>query len=399
MDKEEVKSLSTSQPKSANDSWQGVDNLKAIINAAKQQLQQLLSDADCLQNNLNAFQKSLSIPATFSTQLLDLETFLKIGSDAFHFIASLGLFKPMLEPVAGILTNQVHEYEKINAAIPQLKTAVNDVSESVQLVIQHTSSTAVVKNAINSLNGWSKGADSLVRLIEAGNHSNPNAEQQKQLTKSIQTLNGRCDIVAQLVQNIINCATDISNSIKRINDSLLAYAEALKQVTQHDQLISDKALPTANKIAETLKTLDSIFNPLSELLEQLDYVNAPNTKEDANPALTPLTPLYEVAKSTGSSRSKTLVSLLNELEEKVLPLRQLNNDVNEATEKLNKDVVSCLSSQSKQLVSKLDELTLLLAAKYDCNYQNDKGKDVRSPNQFVDSKDVTPALSLIRSFN
>lgn len=389
--------LKVGQSISVDDSWQGFNNLKELINNAKQQLQQLLSDAGCLQNNLNAFQKSLSVPATFGRQLADLEIFLKTGSDAFHLIASLDIFQSILEPVAGILTNQVSECEKINAAIPQLKTAVVEVSESVQPVIQHTPTITTVENAINSLNGWSKGADSLVRLVEAGNQQNPNAEQQKQLAECTKHVNEKCDVVTQTVQSIIDCATDISKNIKGINDSLLTYANALKVVTQHDQLISDKALPTANKIAQNLKTLDSIFGLFSELLQQLNCVDASNRmKIEANISLTTL---REAAKSTGSSLSNTLVNLLNDVAEKVLPIGRLNKDVDEATQKLNKDVVAILQSQSQQLVYKLDQLTSLLAVKYECTYKNEKDEKVSSPNQFVESKDVTAALSLISSFN
>jgi len=386
--------LEESQPITTTEDWQGVNELKTAIEKESSQLQTMIGDAELLQKNLEAFQDSLQIPVTFATQLADLEDILKTSSDLFSFIAELNIFKSTFEPVTNVLNNQLDDSKKINAVIPQLKTAVESTSKSVEPVIQHTPSHQIIDDAMKKITGWSNGIDSLVRLVETGIGSSKNPDEKKKVAAKQQEVNERSVAVITTVTNITNKATDISKNIQEINNLLVKYAEALKLVTQHDDLISQKALPTANKIAQNMKTLDSIFDPLSELLNLTGCSDADKPlKIGSNAALTII---KQSAEKSGNQVADFLVQAIEDIAEQVLPLGQLYTAVTNATKKLNDDVLNALDQRCQELVNQLDELTKLLEAKYECKYTTDKGT-FTSPNQFVNSDDVAPALALVKT--
>jgi hypothetical protein len=64
------------------------------------------------------------------------------------------------------------------------------------------------------------------------------------------------------VKDISQLTDDVLSSIDIINNLLALYSEALKTVTNHDNIISMTALPEMTKISDKVKILSSIFDPL-----------------------------------------------------------------------------------------------------------------------------------------
>lgn len=378
--------------------WPQQQALKASISQLVTRLTALTTDSQTMATNLQAFTQSLQIPDTFSTQLSDLHDLFKTSDDFFKFASKWQVLAPILSPVEAVLAQQLADAATVSQSMPELASAVKNIDSAVQNVINHTPSDTVINKAIKALNGWSDGADSLVNLVNSGQQSGLTPDQQQGLKAQQAAAEVSCQTVQGRVTEMATLATAIDGSISGINQALTTYAQTMQSVTDYDQLISDKALPTVTKVAVKLKTIDSIFDPLSELLE-LTGTCTDSSNILKKGASVSMGLLKSGAVTTGQSVANEVAEALESVAEKVLPLGKLNTAVTSATTTLSDQVLNELNTHCAALVDQLNQLTDKLSNAYTCDYTDKDGKAATTPNQFVSTDQVKSAMQLIQTYN
>ncbi|MBF0383762.1 MAG: hypothetical protein HQL69_22320 [Magnetococcales bacterium] len=368
--------------------WQHVDTLDETIDKACDRLNGLTDKVHLVSENLKQLDASLSIPTTFHAQIVDLKIFLTGGRDFLLFLGNIEIFQDVLPPVAGVIQTQVTACEDVDRDAPLLQKAVDAIETSIGPALTHIPTTLTISQSCTKMQGWKQGALTLAKTIDIGHEMATEASHTEELNGYSNTVNDRFKAVSDIARDIYTTADGISNSLDALNEALVLYANTLTPISEHDQLISDEALPTADKAARILSTIDSIFDPLAELLIRTQCVDG-NTpiKVGANFAMDTIKNVAESGKDSWLNR---VIQLLQALADKGLPLGQLHEDMNKASETLSTNVVADITSAASDLATQMDKLNALLKESMTFTFKDAKDKEHTVENQFIQGDMTNP---------
>ena len=376
--------------------WSNLDSLDSQIDKTCQRLNGLTDKVQLVAQKLVYLQGSLQVPSTFHAQIVDLKIFLSTGRDLLMFLAGIDLFKDVLSPLAGILQTQVVACHDVDRDAPLLIQAVASIETAVGPALTHMPTDQLLAQATHKMQGWKLGAATLAKTMDVGHDLATDTSHTEELHGYGANVNTRFKAVGDIATKIFTVADGLSNSLDAMSDALDGYAKALLPISEHDTLISEKALPQADKAARILGTIDSIFDPLSTLLQRTHCVDGNSMlKLGANDAIDAL---KQVADSDSSSPLKLTINLLEALADKALPLGRLHTEMGEATQTLSSSIITAVQGAAKDIGSNMDHLKVLLHETQTFTFTDAQGKTQTVSNQFV-SGDMQKPITLAKTLS
>ena len=213
---------------------------------------------------------SLDAPSTFGQQVDAYGVFLATADDALRTVQGFDkAFFDWLTPVEAFLESQKEALGNAPQAMRGLAGRGGLHRHCVDVCSRHLPPAAVLSEASANLLGWKSQADVLQQSVAYGQSIATQPSQQKQLVAKQQLINAKADELRSRVNSIATTARQAHGDMGAIDGVLKTCAQQLNAVTDHSTLISGTALPAAAKLASTMRTIDSIFDPVQALLGAL----------------------------------------------------------------------------------------------------------------------------------
>ncbi|MDJ0823071.1 MAG: hypothetical protein QNJ09_14835 [Paracoccaceae bacterium] len=391
--------------------WPQSTALIGTLTGIASDLSTLNATAEQLSTGLDHFQTSLSLPSTFSTQLVDLAAIL---TDADGILSTLKKVKSdvlveVISVIDDVITTQNTAAAKVAAKTPALTQSVNAISAAVAPVITSVPDLATIGAAVRHLDGWGLGVAQLAAMIDAMRAQDPDGTYKAELDAVAATLEDIASGLATRAASIDAHSKSLKVSITGadgqggLNGALGRYGETLKPFSDHSALVQDKAMPALIKTRDVMDKTVSIFDPLSHLLE-MEGCLSENADADGIPEM-----VYEGGKECARQilvqakhylhgKHDHLAQQIRDFADEALPLSKLERDLEAASDALTGEVAG-VTSDAGQLATALDALKSELAATKSYEWLNpETGETETVEGDIIDGPFAQQLSDLARKF-
>lgn len=339
--------------------WPNASALVDEVATLTDTLDTLVPAAAKLEGTLAQFESSLSLPATFSHQVTDLDGLFADVTRLLQFFDRLKLdfVHQIVQPLSQIAHDQQDKLQMVVEGLPALQTAVSDLDTSAEEVITNIPQTKVIDQTVHRIEGWSLSVNQLVQLVAEGERLNESkqAGQEAQLAAFSQQLEQIVGTVLLRVGKIVDLAATLTAAVNTLQHGLDTYASALQEISDHSTLLADKALPAADQALHVLNIIDSIIDPLSNLLEAEQCIDSDHAMKKY--AANARDAINEAGKVAAEKHPQAIEQLAAQLADKALPLNELAQTVSSATTAITTITVAAFQQQSARLVAGLQQLS------------------------------------------
>jgi archaellum component FlaC len=368
-------------------------------------LDSLAPSAAKFEGSIYHFEKSLSLPATFTQQVSDLSSLLTDSVNILDFLETLKVkfVAELVKPFDDVAHDQNTKMKAVINELPDLNTAMANLDSASKDVIASIPKTKVIDDVIHRIEGWSMSITQIIQLvIEARTNDATEGNKRKaEIDAFAEKLEAIAASISDKVDNISSESDTLNSAISAIQLGLDSYTTTLKNISDHSTLISSKVLPVADKAVHILGIVNSIIDPLSNLLQAENCIDASNPMKIF--AATAIDTINTVGEDAAKAQPELFVEFAEGLAEAVLPLTQLAADVQKATSSINDNTVDAFDKQSANLVNGLKQLNddLVQSKSYTTTIKTREGgtKTITINNDLINQDLLDEANKIIDSFN
>lgn len=410
-----VPALTTALPKVDSKDWPNCAALIADIDILVAQLDQLSPEAAALEHALSGMDAALQLPASFGHQVTDMQDLL---SDAVHILTVLdgfnvGFLKTIVKPFETVANDQNTKMGLVTAALPQLTLAISNLDIATKAIMAAFPNASLVETTLSRVEGWRMSLGQTVAMVRAARikdaaKGNANTAQIDALATQIEA--SAAELHTRLKAISGHC-TQIATAVAAAQGGITAFTGVLTGLTDHSQLLSDKALPAADQAVHVLGIVNSIMDPLSGLFDLTNAQTAGTVRAmqdgggciDGDSAFkmfgaTAIAAIQDLATSN-TNAPQTFEQFAVDLAEQAMPLTEMASFVNTAATSLSTNAVAVFQSQATALASSLQGLAaeLVETKTYSCTIPTVSGKtqQITVQNDIVDGSMVTQAQALL----
>lgn len=311
------------------------------------------------------FGRSLAFPQTFGAEQEIFNTYLRFAADFFHFFADIPgvpetlqvLFRRLREEAA----KQKAQCEGLRSGIARLGETITVADGHIDGMLEAIPAEAVVSDALVRLELLPESLDRLLDTFDLAEVHRPDPAQRKRIEALRGELSGNLERLYGELDELDRCARAMSGALAVLTDRVLAGIGMLRALTPDGYLFPSGQLAAAARIADKLKQLDAVFQPLLLLAEVLHSRSENYSGGDILSAARKLIVLFREAMDE-YVRSEDFSRTLGELFDRLLPVGKLAAALNMASSGLAADVIPQIEARTAELAAVVSRFSELLEA-------------------------------------